>query len=232
MQQLTSLILEVRDAAGHLHRHRVENDGYLIGRGDFCDLRIDEAALPLVHSEIHIQEGAIWIEAVDAPAVEINGKAIPRLSLRSGDLLQIGTLSATVRSGEEAEATWQLSQESWEDLSHLSALELCERIEAEEAAIRDEERQHWHGVESLLVALEELLRDDQRIFADESRTDEIVQQLHQLSEALATRTQQLAEQELQFLNTASEIQHSQDDMARRMDELIHHLDAGELRASA
>jgi hypothetical protein len=230
MQPQSSLLLEVRDAAGQITRELVDADGYLIGRGDFCDLRLADAALPMVHSEIHIQDGAIWIEAVDAPAVEINGRAVPRLTLRSGDALRIGSMSITVRMG--IDAAWQASIDGWEDLSQLSALELCERIEAEEAAIRDDERRRWEGVEALLVSLEEMLRTDTVLVADDPRTETIVQQLHELSEALATRTQQLAEQEQQFLDTASEIKQSQDEMSRRLEEMIHHLDAGEFRASA
>lgn len=228
MQPSASLILEMRDTAGQLRRHRVEADGYLIGRGEFCDLRLDDAGIPLVHSEIHIQDGAMWIEAVDAAAIDMNGKAVPRLALRSGDVLRVGSLAVTIRTGVEAE----ILADDWEDLSALSALELCERIEAEEAAIRDDEQQRCQGIESLLVALEGMLRTDRELLGDDAHTENVVQQLHALSEALATRTQQLVEQEQQFLNTAGEIKHSQEDMARRMEDLIHNLDAGELRASA
>lgn len=229
MQPSASLILEMRDTAGDLRRHRVEADGYLIGRGDFCDLRLDDAAIPLVHSEIHLQDGAMWIEAVDAPAIDMNGKAVPRLALRSGDVLRIGTVAVTIRTGIEADI---LSDDAWEDLLELSALELCERIEAEEATIREDEQHRWQGIEALLVALEGMLRTDRELIADDAHTESVVQQLHALSEALATRTQQLVEQEQQFLNTAGEIKQSQEDMARRMEDLIHNLDAGELRASA
>lgn len=232
MQPSTSLILEVRDAAGALRRHRVEADGFLIGRGDFCDLRLDEPSLPMVHSEIHLDNGVIWIEAIDAPSVEVNGKLVPRLTLRSGDTLRFGSVPATVRMGADAMNIGSTTDAAWEDLSHLSAVELCERIEAEEAAVRDEERQRWQGVESLLVALEQMLRTDRELVTDEARTEEITQQLHALSEALAIRTQQLADQEQQFLNTAHEIKHSQDEMTRRMEVLIQQLDTGELRASA
>lgn len=232
MQPSTSLVLEVRDAVGALRRHRVEADGYLIGSGDFCDLRLDDASIPLVHSEIHMDNGVIWIAAVDAPSVEVNGKLVPRLTLRSGDTLRFGSVPATVRMGADAVNISSTTEQDWEDLSHLSAVELCERIESEEAAVRDEERQRWQGVESLLVALEQMLRTDRELVSDEARSEEIVQQLHALSEALAVRTQQLAEQEQHFLNTAQEIKHSQDEMTRRMEVLIQQLDTNELRASA
>ncbi len=232
MQQPASLLLEVRDASGQFTRHLVEGDGYLIGRGDFCDLWLDDAGLPLVHSEIHVQEGAVWIEAVDAAAVEINGKPVPRFALRSGDVLRLGTISVTIWMGTDAQTAWQLPADGWEDLSQLSALELCERIEAEEAAIHDDERRHWQGIEALLVTLESLLRTDRELVVDDQRTENVVQQLQALSEALATRTQQLADQEQQFLNTASEIKQSQEDMARRLESMIHQIDPGDLRASA
>ncbi len=232
MLQPASLLLEVRGAEGRLRRLPVEADGFLIGRGDFCDLLVDEDNLPLAHSEIHLQDGAVWIEAVDAPTIEINGRSVPRLALRTGDVLQIGAMTITIRMGADALTPPRASADVWEDLSALSALELCERIESEELAIADDERRRFQGIESLLSALENVLRTDQSLVAHDPRTENVVTQLHELSEALAERTRQLQEQEQQFLASASEIKQSQDDMTRRMEELLHHLDTGDLRASA
>lgn len=232
MPQPTSLLLEVRGADGRCRRLPVEADGFLIGRGDFCDLQIDDATLPLVHSEIHLQHGAVWIEAVDAPAIEMNGRAVPRLSLRSGDVFLIGPLTITIYLGTDAPGLDLPPVETWEDLSSLSAFELCERIESEEQQIADDERRRMLGIESLLSALEGVLRTDQSLPAHDPRTENVVTQLHELSEALAERTRQLQEQEQQFLTSATEIRQSQDDMTRRMEELLHQLDTGELRASA
>ncbi len=232
MLQTASLLLEVRGAEGRVRRLPVEADGFLIGRGDFCDLRIDDASLPLVHSEIHLQQGAVWIEAVDALAIEMNGRAVPRLSLRSGDVLHIGPLTVTIRMGNDALEMDRSSPSAWEDLSELSALELCERIESEELQIAEDERRRFQGIESLLSALENVLRTDPSQIDHDPRTENVVSQLHELSEALAERTRQLQEQEQQFLASASEIKHSQDDMTRRMEELLQHLDNGDLRASA
>lgn len=232
MLQPASLLLEVRGADGHSRRLPVEADGFLIGRGDFCDLRIDDATLPPVHSEIHLQEGAAWIEAVDAPAIEMNGRAVPRLSLRSGDVFLIGATTVTVHMGADALAAAVPGTEAWEDLSSLSARELCERIESEESQIAEEERRRFQGIESLLAALENVLLTDQSLVAQDPRTENVVSQLHELSEALAERTRQLQEQEQQFLASASEIKQSQDDMTRRMEDLLQHLDTSELRASA
>ncbi len=232
MLQPASLLLEVRGVEGRLRRLPVEADGFLIGRGDFCDLRLDEAGLPLVHSEIHLQDGVVWIQAVDVPTIEINGRTVPRLTLRSGDVLKLGSATATVRMGAEAAAALRSPNELWEDLSDLSAAQLCERIEAEEAAILEVERRRFEGIESLLAALENVLRTDQTLVDHDPRTENVVTQLHDLSDALAERTRQLQDQEQQFLASASEIKHSQDEMARRLEDLIHHLDTGDLRASA
>lgn len=232
MLQSASLLLEVRDVDGRTRRLPVDADGFLIGRGDFCDLQLDEAALPLVHSEIHLQDGVAWIEVVDAAAIEINGRAVPRLTLRSGDVLQFGSLTGTVRMGADVAAGQRTPVEAWEDLAALSAFELCERIESEQSAILEDERRRFQGIESLLVALETVLRTDQSLVEQDPRTENVVTQLHDLSEALAARTRQLQEQEQQFLVSASEIKQSQDEMARRLEDLIQHLDTGNLRASA
>lgn len=231
MLQSASLYLEVRGADGMSRQVPVDADGFLIGRGDFCDLRVDDPAVPMVHSEIHLQHGAMWIEAVDAASIEMNGRTVPRLSLRSGDTLRIGSQSITFRV-DQGTLSQSLPSEPWEDLSALSALELCERIELEEQAVLEDERQQFRGIESLLSALENVLRSDSSFADQDPRTENVVHQLHELSEALAERTRQLQEQEQQFLASASDIKQSQDDMTRRMEVLLEQLNASDLRASA
>ncbi len=222
---LVPVVLEV-EVSGEVRRVSVDAGEFLIGRAEFCDLQIDSPAVPLAWCVVHLQGQVVWIEAADEVAtLEINGQAMKRLAVRSGDRLTLGPVTLTVRLGADA-----LTKPA-EDLSGLSAVELCERIEAEQQALDDHERQRILGVEALLAALEGVLTQES-LTSDPTRTETVLGQLQGLSELLAERTRQLADHEQEFLASAVEIKQAQDRMTRRLEELLGHLEEGDLRASA
>lgn len=223
------MVLDVRSAAGSAQQVIVDGDEFLIGRGDFCDLILEDSAVPLVQSVIRVQQGAVWIEAeAEHRLLYVNGRQVPRLALRSGDMIKIG--SATIRFfyGVDAHA----AMETLAEIRRLTPVELCERIEAEETQIAAHERRRLTGMESLLAALENVLVDESGVQTDAARLEVVLRELHDLSDVLAARSQTLAACEQEFRAQTDDLHESHEQMTRRLDNLLHRLDEGELRASA
>ena len=222
------VILEATTGMGRPRRILVEGGSCLIGRGEFCDVHVAHADVPLAHSEIHIEHGAIWIEAADEPDLEINGRKCRRLALRDGDAVTLGDTLITVRINPAD----GLAADS-EDYSQLSALELCERIESEHAAVVEDERKRMAGWDALLTQLETIIAQEPAgAQQQEARIEAALAQLHEVSSLLADRTRELAAQESQFLESAGELKQTQDQIASRLEHLLEQFPVGELRASA
>lgn len=222
------VILEATTGSGRPRRVLVEGGTCLIGRGDFCDVQVAHVDVPLAHSEIHIEHGAIWIEAADEPDLEINGRRCRRLALRDGDAVKLGDTLITIRINPAG----VLADDS-DELSQLSALELCERIEHEQAAVAEYERKRLAGWDALLTQLETIIAHEPAgAMQQEARIEAVLAQLHEVSSLLADRTRELAAQETQFLEAADELKHSQDQIASRLEHLMQQFPVSELRASA
>jgi predicted component of type VI protein secretion system len=226
------VILEATTGLGRPRRILVEGGSCLIGRGEFCDVQIADADAPLAHSEVHIEHGAIWIEAVDEPDLEINGRSCRRLALRDGDAIKLGDTLIAIRINPADELTTGVDGLT-EDLSQLSALELCDRIETEQAAVVDYERRRLAGWDALLTQLETIIAQEPAgALQQEARIEAVLAQLHEVSSLLADRTRELAAQESEFLESAGELKQSQDQIASRLEHLLEQFPVGELRASA
>ncbi|MDZ4687246.1 MAG: DUF1192 family protein, partial [Planctomycetaceae bacterium] len=156
------VVLEVRTTLGAVHQVTVDGDGFLIGRGDFCDLQLDDASQPLVHSELHLQGHTVGIEAADDnDAVIVNGDRCRRMALHDGDRVQCGGTEITIHIGTHAETAEALALPAMsEDLTLLSVDELCDRIAHEEAEVAAFERGQLTGWRSLLQSVEATLLDD------------------------------------------------------------------------
>lgn len=224
------VVLEATAGSGRPRRILVEGGTCLIGRGDFCDLQVADAGVPLAHSEIHVERGVLWVEAADVEDLAINGQICRRLALREGDLLTVGDTVIKVRINPPQ----GLLCDGWnEDLSQLTALELCERIEAEQSAVAEDERRRLVGWDALLTQLENIIAQEPAAsVAQEARIEKVLMQLHEVSSLLADRTRELAAQESQFLESADELKQAQDQMTRRLELVLQRFQDAELRASA
>jgi predicted component of type VI protein secretion system len=224
------VVLEATTGASRPRRVLVEGGTCLIGRGEFCDLQLADVDAPIVHSEIHIERGILWIEAADAHEIEINGHSCRRLALREGDQLRVGKTAIQVRINPPEGL---LANGLGEDLSQLTALELCERIEAEQAEVSEFERRRLLGWDALITQLEDIIAQEPAAsVAQEARIEKVLAQLHEVSSLLADRTRELAAQESQFLESAGELQQTQDQMTRRLELVLQRFQESELRASA
>lgn len=229
-----SAVLEVRTPDGQTRQVVVDGDGFLIGRGDFCDLQLEDRSQPLVHSELHLQGQAIWIEAADDnDAVVVNGTRCRRMALRDGDQIACGTTQIVVHIGTNADAIalTPVTPQVAEDLSLLSASELCDRIAQEEVAVAAYERRQLAGWRSLLQTVEATLLDDQQS-ARHPRVESAIAELRSLSELIAARTQQLAAHEAQFVEATTDLEDAQHSIARRIEQLLQGFGEHDLRASA
>jgi hypothetical protein len=227
------VLLEVRSNFDTVRQVTVDGDGFLIGRGDFCDLQLDDVTQPLVHSELHLQGQTVWIEAADDnDAVVVNGDRCRRMALHDGDRVQCGGTEITFHIGSHAGTAEAFPHSQFaDDLALLSASELCDRIADEETQIAAFERGQLSGWHSLLQSVEATLLDDGRAL-DHPRLESAVAELRSLSDLIASRTQQLAEHEAEFLESTSDLEDAQAAIARRIEQLLQGFGESELRASA
>jgi hypothetical protein len=231
----------------------VDHDEFTIGSGDHCDLCLPQADLPRLHSRLHVQGPVIWIEAVDDDAlVIVDHEIYRRRALRDGDQLTFGDVEATVHIGEASvRAARQMPRSRWEaeDITLLTAEELCERIEVEEAFAGDADHGRKLGWAALMSAVQAVIdrgigtSDEEMIPAplvasvSDEKFDELVAQVRDLSETLDERTKTLATQEALLIESSSQLAEAQLRVSRQLEQLLDRLGAeddqpGELRVSA
>lgn len=238
--------LILRSAEGNL---TVSHDGFTIGSSRRCDLMIEEMGIPSLHSVIHIQGDAMWIEAADEQVMlEINGRACRRMSLRHDDTMKIGSISFTVMLKPEVEAPFQ-SMAIGEDLSLLTAEELCDRILSEQSMVDEFVTAQRAGWEALVRAIKEANETPETItpietethpvtdHTDEEKTlTQIIDQIEELNLAIAERTQQLSEREKEVIESTSILDETQREVSQRLEKLLDQLSQNDgdkdLRASA
>ena len=226
--------LDVQFPGRPLQRLLLDQPEFLVGRGEFCDLLLNSADAPQVLCELHTQKGSVWIEAADDRLpLEINGRMYTRLALRNGDHIRLSGVDLIVRIGSPAELP-VIAPAQPEDLSDLSADELCDRIIAEQLAVDEFETGRMKGWKDLLDAIESTLVESQATVRDstDQRIDIAIQELRELSQVLAEQTRQLAQQEEEMIEVGEELRTSQESITRKLDQLLQHFGDSELRASA
>lgn len=106
----------------------------VLGSAPECDLRLGGAGMPAVHSQVHVDGGKAWIEAIAAdPLLLVNGEPCDTVALSDGDTIVVGPFAFTWRAvGEPAVAV--------SDSEELSLSELLDRLERDMALVagRDE----------------------------------------------------------------------------------------------
>lgn len=246
-----AIALQVISTDDQLKLVLVDHDEFTIGAGEQCDLSLPTTELPRLHSMLHVQGHAIWIEAVHPDAmVIVNGEIFRWRALRDGDQLTFHSVEALVHIGEESiqAAQHQLqSQRQAEDLTLLTAEELCDRIEREEARVREFGRRRRLGWQALLSAIQDAQDAEDGVSQDgdaavpiaagEEKLNELVAQVRDLSETLDERTKNLAAQEALLVESSSQLCEAQRRVSRQLDQLMERLlpddnRPSELRVSA
>ena len=231
----------------------ITHDGFTIGSNKHCDLSLDDDSVPTLLSIIHVQNGAVWIEAADeSTRITINGRPYRRMALRHDDRLKLGNEEFRILMNAEPIAqTGSVTLK--EDLSLLTAEELCDRILAEQTMVSDFVSGQRSGWDALLRAIEEANADD--IITDEATEfpqaeiesevapeaeqialSNLLEQIQELNEAITDKTKELSDREKEVLETTSILEESQQQVTQRIDELLQQLNRNEppsdLRASA
>ena len=228
----------------------VTHDGFSIGSGRHCDLKLSEPSIPFLHSVIHNQFGAIWIESADETTILlVNDLPCRRMALRDGDRLKIGSVGLTIDLGVQRQRYAEessIEQHVEEDLQSLSAEELCNRIVSEQAMVQELSEEVHSGWEALLDAIKavrvepmvnELTEGSTLPMAEELVAyDALFGQIQELHETIVDRSRELDQKEAEVLASTSIIEESQQRVAQRLDEILDQLNKSEgsteLRASA
>jgi hypothetical protein len=228
----------------------ISHDGFSIGSGRNCDLKLNEPKIPFLHSVIHTQCGAVWIEIADETAsLQVNDHPCRRMALRHGDRLTIGSINLAIDLGLPSE---QLRDESFiekkpkEDLQSLTAEELCDRIVTEQAMVQELSEGENSGWEALLHAIKAVrieptlneVADDATLPLQEEIVsyDALFGQIQELHETIVDRSRDLDLKEAEVLASTSIIEQSQQRVTQRIDEILDQLNKSEgpteFRASA
>ncbi len=228
----------------------VHRDGFLIGSHPRCDLSLKDTTIQPLHSVIHMQSGAIWIEsAIDDISIIVNDRACRRMALRQGDLIRIGASAFHVdlvanRSETNPSIAPQIVVQ--EDLAALSAEELCDRIVSEQSMIQELSHHEASGWEALIQAIEAVHKQPQSLNrpsdqtiplgAEHANLSGLIGQIEELQQAIADRARELTEREAIVAASSSILEQSQQLVTQRLDVILEHLGKNdppaELRASA
>lgn len=158
------LTLKVLLGATRFPVRPVFKDRFTIGSGDHCDLRLG-GYLPRLHSVLVMTPSEVLLEQIAAtPALVVNGVTQSSAVLRNGDRIRIGgveleasipavsTLSlpspVTARVDEIVTPTEQAEV----DVASLSAEQLLDLLELEQAEIEQDQRGRTQGAQALLEA--------------------------------------------------------------------------------
>jgi hypothetical protein len=229
----------------------IDHDEFTIGSDAQCNLRL-AAGAPRLQSILHVQGRAVWIEAQsDDALVTVEQNAYRRRALRDGDQLQFDGLQATVQIGEPSTRKNPLpalrSARLPDDLSALSAEELCDQIELEESHVHNFEQRRRFGWGALMSAVRDVIDQDsvrspqpveaaQVAAISDEKFNELITHVRELSETLDERTKSLAAQESLLIESSSQLCESQVRVSRQLEELLERIApevaSGELRASA
>lgn len=138
-----------------LDRVSMPGEVLTIGRADFCELQLDVAEVPLVHSEVICDGGVLRIEAAGPETLlEINGRRVSRLALRDGDRITVGGFTLSIEIGQRQPLEVEDRHALKDDYSHLSASELCDLILSEQSEIEEFETRREGGLRRLVSAIE------------------------------------------------------------------------------
>lgn len=180
---------------------------FLVGSDAACDLQLAAPGIPPLHSIIRLDGGQLVFEAIaPEPQPTINEVRTRAALLQDGDVIELGPFTVTLRMSNAATKTLP-SDSVWDDPSEcrnvdeLSAEELAELIESEQALVEQFESREQLGGRALLDAVRhrarefELQRDDA---ADEERLaalEAIVGELGRLADQTETRRRQMDQHE-------------------------------------
>jgi predicted component of type VI protein secretion system len=206
----------------------ISGNRFVIGSAPECDLRLGGDTVPAVHSQLHIDGGKAWVEAVAAdPPLLINGEDCETARLADGDTIGIGGFVFT----------WKAPCSMESDLveaTSLTAAELIDRLEADLELVSRHVTAARRGATTLLEA------SLGRIYGD-SVVAEQATVVPGDDQALAARLEELVRRmdarELEYSEVIASLLEGQDRLSAQLELLVNRLagqqlDGESLRASA
>lgn len=159
------LWLEIRRGRTRSPRRPVRSRRFLIGAGSNCQLQLGGEEIPILHSILLINEEGAHIDAVvPAPELTVNGVPCRAADLQHGDVFSIGRFEFSVHVPDQFSATQaataeELPLDDAADLESMSAAELIDRIEREQACIDRFEAARQQGAKALLQSIARRARE-------------------------------------------------------------------------
>jgi hypothetical protein len=102
----------------------------IIGRGAGCDIRFESTAVSLTHAKLFEEGRALIVEDLGSlGGTLVNGRLVPRASLRSGDKLNIGEFSFTLKKEDAGWALLERRVEAPAQDAAASAAREAERLD-------------------------------------------------------------------------------------------------------
>ena len=223
----------------------IDRDGLRIGSSPVCEFPL--AGGPALHSVIHLQSGVTWIESQEDASLIINGHPRRRMALRDGDVLELNGLELIVRLHSIAEME-EKPHGLVDDLSLLSAEELCDRILSEQAMVdefSEGQRSGWNNLFAAIEAAHESEQPEVTQSIEVAQTMEaaapdncerLLEQIRELSEMVNGRSQELDDCESELVAATALLEEAQERVSQQIEGLLEQLQTPsgemELRASA
>ncbi len=227
--------LEISRGKSKFRSRPVHQGRFLIGAGSTCHLQLGGDQIPMLHSVIESGDEGLAIDAIVAhPPLIINGQHRRAASLFDGDVIEIGPFEFTVRSEAAApsidagfaNAETEIAFEASEEISHMSASELADRIAELEEMERELEQDRERGATSLLQAIGNATQSAVPVREEDSRYDEIVTTLSMLTDQVVSQAQLFAEREQAWQQALLSVQDTQQRIISQLSHLSQASDKG------
>ncbi len=221
----------------------IDRDQIRIGSSPICEIHLLEG--PLLHSVIRTEAGAAWIEVADEAAeLNVNWRVCRRMALRDGDVISVCGMDMTVRDTASFSAHAG-AIELVENITQLTADELCDRILSEQSAVDQFEAGRLLGMQKLMEAMKAVITAEPSTaeiipntpvveFSDECQR--LLDQIHEMSEMMNGRTRELDLCETELVAATELLEETQERVSRQIETLLDQIDEAsvptELRASA
>ncbi|HEY4259924.1 MAG TPA: FHA domain-containing protein [Schlesneria sp.] len=221
----------------------VDRDQIRIGSSPVCEIHLLDG--PLLHSVIRTDAGAVWIEVADEAAeLNVNWRACRRMALRDGDVISVCGMDMTVRDVASYSAHTG-AIELVENITQLTADEICDRILSEQASVDQFEAGRLQGMQKLMEAMKAVITAEPSTaavltntpvveFSDECQR--LLDQIHEMSEMMNGRTRELDLCETELVAATELLEETQERVSRQIETLLDQIDEASvqsgLRASA
>jgi hypothetical protein len=238
------LVFEITRGRTESPLRPINCDRFLIGAGERCDLRLGGEGIPAVHSVVHIDGDEIWLETLaDSPEVRVSGRPTRSAALEPGDELEIGCFSLTLHrtaSARQVAAPTIYAASVSEivtedevadplDVEELTARQLVNLIDQEEALIEEFEARRQMGAQALMDVVKQRFgsteAEDSPEVEDRPSPGQLLQELqgailslNEFAQDFEKRTARLSQQDTQ--RAANSLLDFQQQIVSRLDGVL------------